>query len=186
MLHDHRGPIHDDEEDEDEEEEEEEEDDDDEDEEEDEDDDEEANYDDYIEDSEFIKHITKQHTDESLDQFNPIEYYRNNSYYNYNIHGINTNVNMNPVTKIAGVVPLPSMGSGGSEQGMPPPATDNKFMFAEQDWSYSQNSNAHNLSVNDQKLVAEIIRQLKPYIYKSIRKEVKVYFERNLPQMNQY
>jgi hypothetical protein len=152
------------------------------------------NYDDYIEDSEFIKHISKglqyqqqqqqqqrrrqttpqQHTDnedESLDQFNPSsEYYRNNSYYNYNIHGINTNVSMNPVTS-----------SGGS-------GADNKFMFApDQDWSYSQNSTlAHNLTASDQKLVNEIVRKLKPYIYKSIRKEVRLYFERNLAQMNQY
>ena len=134
------------------------------------------NYDDYNEESEFIKHLHKANTDESADQFNTMDdYNRYNSYYNYNIHGINNNVNMNPVTNISGTSVAAAAHYG----------ADNKYMF-EQDWSYSQNSNVFNFSISDQKLVGEIIRKLKPYIYKSIRKEVKLYFERNLTSMHQY
>lgn len=101
----------------------------------------------YEEDSEFIKHITRDNDEqESADQFNPNFFNQPGNYYNnFNMHA-------------------------------------NKFMF-DQDWSYSQtqNSNAMNFSLNDQKLIGEIVRKLKPYIYKTIRKEVRLYFERNFP-----
>jgi hypothetical protein len=51
-------------------------------------------------------------------------------------------------------------------------------MYVEQDWSYSLNSTL--LSVYDQKLIAEIIRKLKPYVRKCVRKEVKHFFEKHV------
>lgn len=109
-------------------------------------------HDQYEEDSEFIKHITRDNDaaadQESTDKFNPNFFNQPGNYYN-NFSSVHA---------------------------------ANKFMF-DQDWSYSQtqNSNAMNFSLSDQKLIGEIVRKLKPYIYKTIRKEVRLYFERNFP-----
>jgi hypothetical protein len=55
---------------------------------------------------------------------------------------------------------------------------DEQKMYVEQDWSYSLNSTL--LSVYDQKLIGEIIRKLKPYVRKCVRKEVKNFFEKHI------
>lgn len=48
----------------------------------------------------------------------------------------------------------------------------------DQDWSYSQNSNTFTFSASDQKIIAHVIRKLKPYIAKCVKKEVRKYFEK--------
>jgi hypothetical protein len=56
-------------------------------------------------------------------------------------------------------------------------------MLIDQDWSYSLNSNA--FSGNEQRLIAEIVRKLKPIINKCVRKEIKNFMDQQQQQQQQ-
>ena len=55
---------------------------------------------------------------------------------------------------------------------------DNNKILIDQDWSYSLNSTA--FSGSDQRLIAEIVRKLKPIINKCVKKEVKHYLDQQI------
>ncbi len=57
---------------------------------------------------------------------------------------------------------------------------NNDKMLIDQDWSYSLNSNA--FSGNEQRLIAEIVRKLKPIINKCVKKEIKNFMEQQQQQ----
>lgn len=54
-----------------------------------------------------------------------------------------------------------------------------KMKGIEQEWSYSLNNSTH-FSNNDQRLMSEIIRKLKPIIKKTIKKQIKHYMEKQM------
>ena len=49
----------------------------------------------------------------------------------------------------------------------------------DQEWSYSLNNSVY-FSQNDQRLINEIIRQLKPIVKRSVKKQLKYYMERQM------
>ncbi|CAF0719366.1 unnamed protein product [Brachionus calyciflorus] len=51
----------------------------------------------------------------------------------------------------------------------------NKYTL-EQDWSLSQNSTTFNKTLNEQKIINEVVHKLKPFLVKCVRKEVRSYF----------
>jgi hypothetical protein len=63
------------------------------------------------------------------------------------------------------------------------PLVDGSKVIGE-DWSYSWNSNV--LTNNDHRLIGEIIRKLKPYITKCVKKEVHNYFAKNMKKENRF
>ncbi|RNA23437.1 hypothetical protein BpHYR1_052858 [Brachionus plicatilis] len=57
--------------------------------------------------------------------------------------------------------------------------------YLDQDWSLSQNSNTFNLSLNEQRIINEVVKKLKPFLVKCVRKEVRKHFE-NSRNLNRY
>lgn len=51
--------------------------------------------------------------------------------------------------------------------------------YLDQDWSLSQNSNTFNLSVNEHRIINEVLKRLRPLVEKCVRKEVRKYFDRS-------